>query len=1165
MTVLSELSKIAYIGSSSQTLYPIPFEYINTDDVKVSIYTSNNEFVEDWTYSIQYVIEDGNVKVLSGYNIDNTKKLLILRSVDLIQDNKYREGGDFPAKSTETSFDKLTMITQQLQETLDRCVKVEVLDNQSPEELLQTVYDKLDSATEIAGDAISAANQAQTAADNATAAVNSAEQTLVQTQAYVDSAKVEINNTKNTAINTINSTVTQAKADVNSAIDEATTNISDTSTSAINTINSVKDSATSEINSAVSSAETEITNTKNAAINTINTAVSNAESNISTIVSDAEGSITNIAVTEANKAIANAAQEATDTAKANVNSYVDGTVKPSLQTYVTQAQEDANSAATSMEQAALSATAASNYASNASADADNAAESAGLAANSAAAAKVSETNAKASETNAKASETNAAATKAEVEALAELASFGNIGDIKYTSRTDVPNGGAWCDGAEYTQTMFPDIYQMLVDGKIQSTTYQNFTSSVSTNGSCGFFALDTGAQKFKVPLLKDVYIKAGQAPLMFGAESLPNIKGIFYGRQNGLAGGSGAFYEGNNPYGGMGSGSYNNQMYFDASRSSSTYKDGAKVNPDHVVYRAYVVLYSSAAEASVAQVAEFMTALDGKQDISNLSQTLDDSTTKYPSNKAVKTAIDAKDSLPSQAGNNGKFLTTNGTNPSWADVGGGLEIGDIGFAPLGIDETQNKRRYLNGQVISQVQFVSFTNKIKSAIGLYPNLATTEENWQAEKTNSKLGQCGKFVIDDTLGTIRLPCVVNAQGLFDLQNLGMTVSAGLPNITGTVPDPLGGGNGTWTGAFTKGSLDNSATTSAIDYDGYKITFDASLSNPIYGKSNTVQQEAIQYPYFIQIATGVEESVDVSTEIQLNNPFSLLDYKWSEYEITNASWLLSNGAFHSGTVYTAVYELLLKIKNGTVTKEGVSVKLSTEAYTDTDFVLNTSDTTFRLPIKVKLASGKAVVGNGMVLGLTDGTKNYGLSNSQPASGSNLTSFPGDYGKTLPSFRTAGSAPNPKSNMGITTDPTKSGIETSSSGLKLYFYVGETIQDANVIAASQVLTRVADSVRKSSATDRETVVGWGMPDYSAGVSEVFTSLTTAPSNGFFEVNGQCYNNELKIELNGIAKIIQKSANKNYSAYGYVIIPVFKGDTIKGISSYDNTGSIVFYPCRGV
>lgn len=128
----------------------------------------------------------------------------------------------------------------------------------------------------------------------------------------------------------------------------------------------------------------------------IDSAVDEAEMNISNIVTDAEGSITNVAIAEANKAIANAAQEATDTATANVNNYVNGTVKPSLQNYVNQAQEDANSAAVSMEQAALSATAASNYASNASADADNAAESAALAsadagraANSAAAAATS--------------------------------------------------------------------------------------------------------------------------------------------------------------------------------------------------------------------------------------------------------------------------------------------------------------------------------------------------------------------------------------------------------------------------------------------------------------------------------------------------------------------------------------------------------------------------------------------------------------------------------------------------------------------------------------------------------------------------------------------------------------------------------------------------------
>ena len=43
------------------------------------------------------------------------------------------------------------------------------------------------------------------------------------------------------------------------------------------------------------------------------------------------------------------------------------------------------------------------------------------------------------------------------------------------------------------------------------------------------------------------------------------------------------------------------------------------------------------------------------------------------------------------------------------------EIGDIGFDSLRIDESLNLRRYLNGQIISQTQFVPFANKVKSAV------------------------------------------------------------------------------------------------------------------------------------------------------------------------------------------------------------------------------------------------------------------------------------------------------------------------------------------------------------------------------------------------------------------------------------------------------------------
>lgn len=435
--------------------------------------------------------------------------------------------------------------------------------------------------------------------------------------------------------------------------------------------------------------------------------------------------------------------------------------------------------------------------------------------------------------------------------------------------------------------------------------------------------------------------------------------------------------------------------------------------------------------------------------------------------------------------NQGKEPTSSTDDWKVFTSGGGLEIGDIGIAPFGIDEAQNKRRYLNGQVISQSQFVSFTNKIKAAIQLNPSLFTTEENWQAEVTNSKLGQCGKFVIDNTAGTIRLPKVVNINGLTDLSLMGSIKAESLPNINGEFRG-INAWNGNvpeiQTGAlYSKGNLSRVNAAQQAGHNTYSLNLDASRSSSTYQDGAPVQQEAVQYPYFIQVATGTEESVDVTREIELNNPFSLLDYKWSEYEITNASWLISNGAFHSGATYPAVYELLLKIHNGTETKDGVSVKLVSEEYSDTDFVLNTSDTTFRLPIKVKLASGNAVVGSGMTLGLTNGTVNYGLASSDVAKFGGASN---QYGKPVGITQSGSWQPTGGEGYGVTTDPTKSGLVLADNNMYLYFYVGETIQDANVINAAGVLTKVANGIDRTVKTDRETIVSWGMPDYTAGVT---------------------------------------------------------------------------------
>lgn len=497
---------------------------------------------------------------------------------------------------------------------------------------------------------------------------------------------------------------------------------------------------------------------------------------------------------------------------------------------------------------------------------------------------------------------------------------------------------------------------------------------------------------------------------------------------------------------------------------------------------------------------------------------------------------------------------------------GGLEIGDIGIAPLGIDETKGKRRYLNGQLIIQEQYVQFTNKVKSAITLYPSLACTESEWQTTATMTVGGQVGKFVVDDEAGTIRLPKIIMPiQGLTDLSKLGEIVEAGLPNITGTTQATV---YDTYyvagTGAFkTAQASGGSAGQGSTAQKNVNMNFDASRSSSIYGNSNTVQQEQIKYPYFIQVATGAETEDNIINEIELNNPFSLLDYKYSEYELNNLSWLRSEGQFNTKIVYPAVYDLLLKIYNGTETKAGVSVKLATETFTDYDFVLNTAEETFRLPIKVKqkffTGGDVPVVGNGKGLGFYDGSYTwhaemsingsvYGIRAGKATVPANVGAS-NDYGGTTATLKV----------IGVSTDSSKSGLiakvsQTEVSGLYLYFYVGETVQNANLINAGRIEETLV------TKTDKTQAAAASMPsskyiDLILGASD---TTYIAPANGWFyalaktsAVNGyvQLYNGN--INLHTISQY--SSAN----AFVTVYLPSSKGDVVNFI--YVNCKEIMF------
>lgn len=428
--------------------------------------------------------------------------------------------------------------------------------------------------------------------------------------------------------------------------------------------------------------------------------------------------------------------------------------------------------------------------------------------------------------------------------------------------------------------------------------------------------------------------------------------------------------------------------------------------------------------------------------------------------------------------------------------GGSLELATIVCMPFGVDESENKYRYLNGQVIIQEQYPAFTAKVKSWQATRPNLFTTEQNWQAEKTASKLGQSGKFVVDNAAGTIRLPLVININGLTDLANCGLIKDESLPNITLYQTGAAGSNMGTKNGAliYTPGGVGVQGTSSSDVNSHGTFDFNASRSSSTYQDNAPVQQEAIQYPYVIVVNTGVTETERPINNYQVNNVYSYGVSQYYKGTMNNNSWLRSAGQWNNGTIYNGLYGWILEQLNNSA--DGFAT--SDSSYTDYDWVINTTDQTFRLPLKNGMegvfASG--VKGNGITLGLTDGTDFGGLNSGAITTTSNiLFARKAVYGKAVGSLGETGLLETARS-LGLTPDPTKSGIvvdTTIPEGYNLYYYVGETVQNSNLIDAGRIGEELGNK------TNTEQAASASVPNYEKAYlyQATLSTIFTAPCDG--------------------------------------------------------------------
>ncbi len=135
MAITSQVNRVAYAGNGSATSFSTTFKFLDPEHVRCVFTTIDGEDVElvlDTDYTVTGEGEDagGTVTFPAGASSFSTlasgETLTIYREVPLTQETDWENSDEIDVEEVEAADDKLTMIAQQLSETLGRSIKVPV-------------------------------------------------------------------------------------------------------------------------------------------------------------------------------------------------------------------------------------------------------------------------------------------------------------------------------------------------------------------------------------------------------------------------------------------------------------------------------------------------------------------------------------------------------------------------------------------------------------------------------------------------------------------------------------------------------------------------------------------------------------------------------------------------------------------------------------------------------------------------------------------------------------------------------------------------------------------------------------------------------------------------------------------------------------------------------
>ena len=263
---------------------------------------------------------------------------------------------------------------------------------------------------------------------------------------------------------------------------------------------------------------------------------------------------------------------------------------------------------------------------------------------------------------------------------------------------------------------------------------------------------------------------------------------------------------------------------------------------------------------------------------------------------------------------NGKLVQVAGNSgggSSSENQGSALPVGSIFASAIPLDDA--KVHLLDGSTISQTGvYADFANLVKTLVSNGYNISCTQSDFDVNV--STYGQCGKFVIDNDNGNIRLPLITE---FIASNNGGQTIGLAELDSFKSHSHEVKNGNGQYlqasstSGSYAGGRV--SSNTAYYDSSNEFYTIKAQET----GGSET-KPKNVRYPYYIVLASGYKstEQVDidnvmnevngVKTEISQNKSILFAEEerlktlnKFSS-GIVQGAWFFATGEYGTATEY-------------------------------------------------------------------------------------------------------------------------------------------------------------------------------------------------------------------------------------------------------------------------